>query len=223
MGHLWSSSGCEECEHTLTRMHANTQAAWQPTAGPRLYYWWRWLIKLWNWLSHMPPSSSSSTSSSLSSLVFWVKHNFFLFLYCRGETEDQSWLSATWQKGKSKGVIEKVSWPCGAVSVACLSGGGHWWTVEGESLAHALIHTHAKSLQETEAFPCFFFSPLPHRGTGSAAVCWPLSVYNNMLWGAYTVVKKRAVTPQLIINITLFTISSPMLCYAATEAYNGVT
>lgn len=55
------------------------------------------------------------------------------FFYHGGdETTDQSRLSAAWQRRKSEGVIEEVSWPCGAVSVACLSGGRHWWTVEAE-------------------------------------------------------------------------------------------
>lgn len=71
------------------------------------------------------------------------------FFYHGGdETTDQSRLSAAWQRRKSEGVIEEVSWPCGAVSVACLSGGRHWWTVEAERErerelnTHSLSHTH---------------------------------------------------------------------------------
>lgn len=98
-----------------------------------LCYWWRWLI---NVLRRWMPHTNTHTERRATS-----------FFYHGGdETTDQSRLSAAWQRRKSEGVIEEVSWPCGAVSVACLSGGRHWWTVETErereSCTHTLSHTH---------------------------------------------------------------------------------
>lgn len=156
---VWTHTDMHACKHT------RTQAAWQPTAGPELHYWWRWLINLWKWLSHMPDL-----------FFFFNQHNFFPLLYHRGETTDQSRLSATWQRGKSERVIEKVSRPHGAVSVACLSIGRHWWTVEAEKAPHTHMPSHYRGLKH--------FLVVPHRGTGSARFRWDLSVWNNVLWEA---------------------------------------
>lgn len=113
------------------------------------------------------------------------------------------------------GLVVLCQWP------VCLVGDTDGLSKERAS--HMLSYTLAKLLQETEAFPWFFF-PLP--SIEEQAVLQFAGFYQyiitcyeeHILW-----LKKRAATLQLIINITLFTINSLMLCYAATEAYNGVT
>lgn len=115
---------------------------------------------------------------------FFTQHNFFPLLYRRGETTDQSLLSATWQRGKSEGVIEKVSWPRGAVSVACLSGGRHWWTVEQRA-----PHTHTHTCQViTGGWNASVVSLRRWCGVVLlfAGLYQYITAYNNMLWGEYS-------------------------------------
>lgn len=118
--------------HTCAQTHVHTHAKYKMT-NVRAVLLMKMINKvLRRWMPHTNTHTERRATS---------------FFYHGGdETTDQSRLSAAWQRRKSEGVIEEVSWPCGAVSVACLSGGRHWWTVEAERererAAHTLSLTH---------------------------------------------------------------------------------
>lgn len=197
MGHLWSSSGCDGCKHTLTRMHANTHVAWQPTAGPGLQYWWRWLINLWKWLSHMPdlPFFFFNPTQLVSTPWPPWRNNRSITPFCH-LTEREKWGS---------------DWKGSLASWCCVSG----LSVRRETLMDCRgveTHTHTESLQGVETFPC-----CSSQGGRALLLFYPRIITH---YEEHIVDKECG---QSVTNLPFFTIISLMLCYAATEAYNGVT
>lgn len=98
-----------------------------------------------SWRTRTSCKTTNSTAALLMTMinkplevvVTQSRHSCFYsnttsLFYCCGETTDQSRLSVAWQTGKSEKVIEEVSRPRGAVSVARLSDWRHWWTVKVE-------------------------------------------------------------------------------------------
>lgn len=136
--------------HLYTRAH--TRAAWRPTVWQGLHYWWRWLINLWKWLSHMADLFFPHLTQLLSAPLPPRRNNRSITAFCH-LTEREKW-GSDW-----KGL--PPSW-------CCVSG----LSVRRETLmdcrAESASHTHAKSLQGDETLPCC----LSEEGTGQC--CWLL-------------------------------------------------
>jgi len=102
-------------------------------------------------------------------------------------------------------------WKGSLASWCCVSG----LSVRRETLMDCRdveTHTHTESLQGVETFPC-----CSSQGGRALLLFYPRIITH---YEEHTVDKECG---QSVTNLPFFTIISLMLCYAATEAYNGVT
>lgn len=129
---VWTHTCAHACKHT--------QAAWRPTAGPGLNYWWRWLINLWKWLSHMPDLFFNLTQLLPTPLPPQRNNRSITPFYHLTERE---------KKGSD--------WKGFPASWCCVSGlSVRWETLMDCRGRKSIAHTHAKSLLGTETLPCCF-------------------------------------------------------------------